>query len=140
MPLFSKFQTKKRKCQIIPSKQRIYNAYKVTTKSFKIRIPSIECSLSLSRVGSVRLGNFKETLQIFQISHDIFERNSEVVVSPNLQISNFRRSTFIFKISPFRIISRFSTQENLDFQQLLQFQKKKNFKTNNIKIFYLRKF
>ena len=53
----------------------IFNTFKITSKSLKIKNSNYRVfSLSLSRAGSVCLGNLKGTLQIFQISQKIFSR------------------------------------------------------------------
>ena len=102
----------------------IYSKPQVSIKIKISKYRMLSLSLSLSRGLCLSQKLERDTSNLSNFSKDIFERNSEVVVSPNLKISNFPGSTSIFKTSQFRIMSKFSTQENLDFQQLLQFQKK----------------
>ena len=147
MPLISKSKKKGRKYQItnhefkytLKFQDIIYSKPQVwsKTKNSKYRV----FSLCPSRVGSVRLGNLIETLQIFQISQKIFSR--EILKSWCPQILKFpiSRDPLLF--------SKFLNSEkcqNFLFKKIWISNNCSNFKKiiiskiNNIRVFYSRKF
>ena len=101
--LILKIQNKRKKMSnYTPTMQihikiKIYNAYKITTKPLKIKNSKYSvCSSSLSFSYGFSLSRKleRETSNLSNFSNGIFKRNSEVMMSQNLKISNFPGSTF----------------------------------------------